>query len=189
MEEKMRIIVSGMEPKAPCKHDVKKMNQIQRALENYLDDEYGYRKVFFIVAPTGAGKTTLMEQTVFTRASKNVRILYVSSRIAINVQLKRRILGATYLDDEAGRYTDKGIMETETFGNITIVTFAGLYRKMISGKFARDSFDIVCFDEPQALYADAIFCSYTGYVLEHLTCFFADCKKIFLTYIYNFSFL
>ena len=65
MEEKMRIIVSGMEPKAPYKHDVKKMNQIQRALENYLDDEYGYRKVFFIAAPTGAGKTTLMEQTVF----------------------------------------------------------------------------------------------------------------------------
>ena len=133
MEEKMRIIVSGMEPKAPYKHDVKKMNQIQRALENYLDDEYGYRKVFFIAAPTGAGKTTLMEQTVFARASKNVKILYVSSRLAINVQLKRRILRATYLDDEAGRYTDKGIMETETFGDITVVTFAGLYRKMISG--------------------------------------------------------
>lgn len=181
MEEKMRIIVSGMEPKAPYKHDVKKMNQIQRALENYLDDEYGYRKVFFIAAPTGAGKTTLMEQTVFARASKNVKILYVSCRLAINVQLKRRILRATSLDDEAGRYTDKGIMETETFGDITVVTFAGLYRKMISGKFARDSFDIVCFDEPQALYADAIFCSYTGYVLEHLACFFAGCKKIFLT--------
>lgn len=27
MEEKMRIIVSGMEPKAPYKHDVKKMNK------------------------------------------------------------------------------------------------------------------------------------------------------------------
>lgn len=75
MEEKMRIIVSGMEPKAPYKHDVKKMNQIQRALENYLDDEYGYRKVFFIAAPTGAGKTTLMEQTVFARASKKKCVL------------------------------------------------------------------------------------------------------------------
>ena len=54
-------------------------------------------------------------------------------------------------------YTDTGIMETETFGNITVLTFAGLYRKMISGKFSKNIFVIVCFDEPQALYADALF--------------------------------
>ena len=176
----IKTVVMGMESSAPCKHDVKSMNQIQRALEKYLDDEYGYRKVFFIAAPTGAGKTSMMEQTVFTR-SKETKILYVSSRMAINAQLKRRMLNASYFGGETARYTDTGIMETETFGNITVLTFAGLYRKMISGKFSKNIFDIVCFDEPQALYADALFCSYTGFVLDKLVSYFSGCKKIFLT--------
>ena len=176
----IKTVVSGVESSAPCKHDVKSMNQIQRALEKYLDDEYGYRKVFFIAAPTGAGKTTMMERTVFNR-SKGTKILYVSSRMAINAQLKRRMLNASYFGGETERYTDTGIMETETFGNITVLTFAGLYRKMISGKFSKNIFDIVCFDEPQALYADALFCSYTGFVLDKLGSYFSGCKKIFLT--------
>ena len=64
----MKIMVCGIEEKVLYRHAVKNMGQIQRALEKYIDnDECGYRKVFFIAAPTGAGKTTMIEQTVFRR--------------------------------------------------------------------------------------------------------------------------
>ena len=178
----MKIMVCGIEEKVLYRHAVKNMGQIQRALEKYIDnDEYGYRKVFFIAAPTGAGKTTMIEQTVFTRASRETKILYVSSRVAINVQLKRRLLQTANSADEPERYTDAGIMKTETLGDITVLTYAGLYRKMISGVKLENEYEIVCFDEPQALYTDATFSGYTGFVLDNLRGVFASSKKICLT--------
>ena len=136
-----------------------------------------------IDAPTGKGKNTLILEECIPRAIQAKRnVLIVSNRVALSVQQKRAVMKTTKspMND---RLTDKGVLETETFGNVKIITYHRL-RTLFEDKDNEEWLRKVMFvilDEAHFFIADSLFNEYCGYYLEQIVWRFSNAIRIYLT--------
>ncbi len=101
----------------------------EQYVSNALKDEFenwNPRDPILIDAPTGSGKNTFIIKELIPKAQKmNKNILILSNRIALSVQQKILImksLGSPLIR----QLTDEGILATDTFDNIKILTYHSL---------------------------------------------------------------
>ena len=121
-----------------------------------------------ISAQTGRGKNFFIMHNL--REYTQNRILYVSNRNALDFQQKKEAAELTGTDFrirdlELDRWED-----AEEFGNITILTYQKLYRRLMgedAEKWCRQ-FYFVILDECHFFYSDAFFNPYTGDILERI---------------------
>ena len=107
--------------------------QTRRVTEQYVSDalkdefeNWNPRDPILIDAPTGSGKNTFIINELIPKAKKmNKNILILSNRIALSVQQKALIMKS--LDSPLIRQlTDEGIIATDTFENVKILTYHSL---------------------------------------------------------------
>lgn len=136
-----------------------------------------------IDAPTGSGKTTFIIERILPRIQQiggNVMIL--SNRIALNTQLKRRVMRA--IDSpQLPLLTDEGVAATSDFGFVRILTYQAL-PQLINDLDARAWLQnvayVVC-DEAHFFVADALFNENCNYILRLVTSHFCRAVRIYMT--------
>lgn len=136
-----------------------------------------------IDAPTGKGKNTLILEECIPRAIQAKRnVLIVSNRVALSVQQKRAVMKTTKspMND---RLTDKGVLETESFGNTKVITYHRL-RTFFEDKNNEEWLQKVMFvilDECHFFVSDSLFNEWCGYYLEKIVWKFSNAIRIYLT--------
>ena len=134
-----------------------------------------------ISAQTGRGKNFFIMHNL--REYTQNRILYVSNRNALDFQQKKEAAELTGTDFrirdlELDRWED-----AEEFGNITILTYQKLYRRLMgedAEKWCRQ-FYFVILDECHFFYSDAFFNPYTGDILERIPKLFSYAVRIYMS--------
>ena len=136
-----------------------------------------------IDAPTGIGKNTFVLEECIPRAVQAKRnILIISNRIALSVQQKRAVMESVK-SPMRYRLTDKGVLETETFDNVKVITYHRL-RTLFEDKDNEDWLRKVMFvilDECHFFVADSLFNEWCGYYLEKIVWRFSNAIRIYLT--------
>lgn len=128
-------------------------------LDCYVLDELWFVRRFwnsktpvFVHAPCGAGKTTFMED--YACELNNTEFLFVSNRIALNTQMKKRLcvkLGEEHLLEEL---TIKGLERLEKIKNVTVLSYQALAHKKPKDL---EQYQIVLADEVHAIYDEATY--------------------------------
>ena len=136
-----------------------------------------------IDAPTGSRKNTFALEECIPRAVQAKRnVLIISNRIALSVQQKRAVMKATK-SSMGERLTDKGVLETETFDNVKVITYHRL-RTLFEDKNNEEWLRKVMFvilDECHFFVADSLFNEWCGYYLEQIVWRFSNAIRIYLT--------
>lgn len=136
-----------------------------------------------IDAPTGIGKNTFALEECIPRAVQAKRnVLIVSNRIALSVQQKRAVMEAVK-SPMRYRLTDKGVLETETFDNVKVITYHRL-RTLFEDKNNVEWLQKVMFvilDECHFFVADSLFNEWCSYYLEKIVWRFSNAIRIYLT--------
>lgn len=152
-------------------------DQLERLLPTLTPDA-----PVLLQAGTGAGKTTaILDVLVPFAQEQGKRVLFVSSRCAINLQVKRRLaknLGAVEILTD---YSDEGLRKLETIGPVTILTYHALWNRMNTAGDGLRNVDFLVFDEVHALVLDASFVRFTGQLLERIPWFFSQTARIYLS--------
>ena len=176
---KLSVVVSGGEPKEPLVN--KCTGKVSKALMKHLP-EMDANTPILIHAQVGSGKTYAIVHVLLPWALEHgKKILYVSSRVALNTQTKREIIkvtGQSYLMDQ---HTEKGMRAQEDFEGITVTTYHRLYSLMMFDPTRLKEFDILVFDEIHALLDDAEFVPYTGFVLNNIKTIFGGKLRIYMS--------
>lgn len=161
----------------PCK---------RTSISERLEQEIPYwdsRNPVFIDAPTGLGKTTFVLKSLIPFAqSHGQTVLLLNNRIALNVQVKRRLmeeLKSPYLRT----LSEAGICDQEDFGCVRVVSYQRL------GHCLKDAFvpdwvhnvRFVVADEAHFFGADAMFNAWTEYPLKKINEVFCNSIRIYMT--------
>ena len=151
-----------------------------------LRDEYenwNSRDPIMIDAPTGSGKNTFIINELIPRAKQlKKNILIISNRIALSIQQKiliMKALNSPWLE----LLTDRGIIETNTFDNVKIITYQSLptFLEDENCKVWCDNLMYVIADEAHFFAADSLFNESCGYILDQLVRNFTKAIRIYLT--------
>ena len=154
--------------------------QISEALEpelRYWDPSFPV----LIDAPPGLGKTTFAIKTLLPDAAADGKnVLFISSRVAISAQTKKKALEMT---GEPILYSDYGIQKTEIFDHLGIITYARLSGFLKEEKYASWIRDIryVVADECHSLVTEAGFNRRCELNLYLLTTRFRHAVKIYMS--------
>lgn len=133
-------------------------------------------------AGTGAGKTTaILDVLVPFAQEQGKRVLFVSSRCAINLQVKRRLAKNLGAEEILTDYSDEGLRKLETIGPVTILTYHARWGRMNTKGTDLQDVDFLVFDEVHALVLDASFVRFTGQLLERIPDFFFQASRIYLS--------
>lgn len=165
----------------PCKRD-----SFPAALINEIPF-WEPKNPVFIEAPTGMGKTTFVIKHLIPIAKANGKnVLLLGNRIALNVQVKRRILEEWH-SPLLERLTDEGMRSQEDFECVKVLSYqslGALLRKSNSDKSIAEWLANVCFvvaDEAHYFVADALFNYWTGFSLRELAAKFRHAIRIYMT--------
>lgn len=156
----------------------------QARISDALEEEIKYwdpRFPVLIDAPPGRGKTTFAIKTLLPAAAANKKnVLFISSRVAISAQTKRKALEMT---GEPIIYSDYGIQKTEVFDNLGIITYARLSGFLKEEKYASWIRDIqyVVADECHSLVTEASFNRRCELNLYLLTTRFRKAVRIYMS--------
>ena len=173
------VTVSGGEPPEP--EVIKCERSVSKELERLLPKLDPAMPVVFH-APVGSGKTHAIVHVLLPWARKlGAGVLYISSRVAINSQVKREIIEETGEEHLIEEHTAYGMRQQRDFDGITVITYHALYNAMRYSPDSLKRYGILVFDEIHALLEDALFVPYTGYVLTHLKEFFGTKIRIYLS--------
>lgn len=178
-DNKLRVCVTGGASSAP--EVIKSEKNVAETLKKLLP-ELSWRHGTLLHAPVGAGKTYAITHILLPWVLKQGwRMLFVSSRTAINTQVKRDIAAVTGEQHFADELTDCGWQAQRDFEGVTVLTYHALYFEMCDDPNALKKFDILVFDEIHALLMDSSFVPYSGYVLNHLRDFWGTKIRLYLT--------
>ena len=137
-----------------------------------------------ISAPPGAGKTYFLVNQLFpAAAARELTVLFVSSRVAINLQQKRALAKAIGQEELLNNLTAQGLQQQEQIGNVTIVTYQRLFQMFRDPEGAAKlaSVNLFVFDEVHALLHDATFIPYTDAIRRRVPEVFANASRIYLS--------
>lgn len=132
--------------------------------EMLKDEVYRFtpRTPIFLKAPTGAGKTTWIEG--FINENKDAKILLLCNRVALNRQIKARIIKLLGREELFEEYTEKGLDKLKHIGNISVMTYHQFYHLDLT-----ECDYSYCFaDEVHMLYVDSSYVPYTDKILKKL---------------------
>lgn len=174
---KLSVVVTGGEPPEPL--IVRSTHTVGKEMEKLLPDLSSNSAILFH-AQVGSGKTYATVHVLLPWVrEQGKRMLYVSSRIAINTQVKSEIIAETGEKHLLAEHTEQGMRVQQDFNGVAVITYHSLYFIMVNKPTWLKKFDILVFDEIHALLEDALFVPYTGYILEHLRDFFGDKIRIY----------
>lgn len=156
-----------------------------KLLPGYVSDQlkdvfYYWNKYRAVILnlPTGAGKTTFVVYNLITYAIKNnMRVVIVSNRIALDLDIKKRI---AELQGMYNGYPDEIIRDTDDFGLITITTYQRLPKYLRDDEFCKRIRYFVA-DEVHFFTSDALFNNKTEYILYKMVKAFKDAVRIYLS--------
>ena len=136
-----------------------------------------------LVAGVGSGKTTctLREVLNLCLQDNSISVCFVSSRCAINSQMKYKIARQLGCERDFDCYTEIGLQQLKQIGPVTILTYHALYSLIRECNSQLEDIDFFIFDEVHALVQDATFVSITGELLRNLPRFFSNAKRIYLS--------
>lgn len=138
-----------------------------------------------VVGGVGSGKTTGTLDAIadlYSNASfDSASICFVSSRCAINAQIKRKLASQFGQDDITKRYTPLGLQQLDRVGPVIILTYHALYSRILAHDAELKSVDFFIFDEVHALATDATFVGFTGALLQQIPRFFLKARRIYLS--------
>lgn len=146
-------------------------------------ENWNPRDPILIDAPTGSGKNTFIINELIPKAKKmNKNILILSNRIALSVQQKILImksLGSPLIR----QLTDEGIIATDTFDNIKILTYHSLssFLEDANNKEWCKKLLYVIIDEAHFFISDCLFNERCGYILKQIVYHFCSAIRVYLT--------
>ena len=162
----LHVYVSGLEP-VPAQ-TVRCTGNVSKQLSKYLPN-LSENTPLLINAQVGFGKTYAVVHTLLPWALQNdLKILYVSSRVANNMQIKKEIVTVTNEQELLDEHTVYGLRRQNDFKGISVVTYHRLYHMMRYEVNKLKEYRVLVFDEIHALLEDAHFVPYTGYIMTHL---------------------
>ena len=121
----MKITVNGrpthMQAMEPAEEIViKNRTQIAPKVIAYLET-HDYREPLLLALPVGSGKTyTTIHHVVPWAVERKLQVLFISSRSAINLQVKEELLNVVGLTNLRRQLTDEGLSKQEEFGPVTV---------------------------------------------------------------------
>lgn len=136
-----------------------------------------------IDAPTGSGKTTFVIEHILPRAQQTgENVLILSNRIALNTQMKRRVMIA--IDSpQLPLLTDEGVAATSDFGFVRILTYQSLQQFLADStatEWRKNIAFLIC-DEAHFFAADTLFNENCSYLLNLVTRHFCHAIRIYMT--------
>lgn len=145
-----------------------------------------------ISAQTGSGKNYFVENVLLPYAyNKNVKILYLSNRVALNRQEKFNLIRCIgkYIskndekkfNDDLKQLSEYGLDKLYDFGCINVLSYQSLLPKIVANEIKPEDFKYVVIDEAHFFLADAKFNEYTDKILEKILSAFQTAIKIFMT--------
>ena len=159
----MKIKVSGipthMQAVEPVEEIViKNRTQIAPKVIAYLET-HDYRKPLLLALPVGSGKTyTTIHHVVPWAVERKLQVLFISSRSAINLQVKEELLNVVGLTNLRRQLTDEGLSKQEEFGPVTVMTYHKLGILLQREPDTLKKYGVVVFDE--------VHCSRDGNIAE-----------------------
>lgn len=143
-----------------------------------------YQPPVLISAQTGKGKNYFIMHRLREFAKRRgMGILYVSNRIALDLQQKQELAELTHLNRKIFPSDVDRLEDIEEFSNITVLTYHKLYHRLL-GKNANEwckRFRFVVLDECHFFYSDAFFNPFTGDILKRIPQMFSDAVRIYMT--------
>lgn len=102
---------------------IKNRTQIAPKVIAYLET-HDYREPLLLALPVGSGKTyTTIHHVVPWAVERKLQVLFISSRSAINLQVKEELLNVVGLTNLRRQLTDEGLSKQEEFGPVTVMTY------------------------------------------------------------------
>ena len=182
----MKIKVNGrpthMQAMEPAEEIViKNRTQIAPKVIAYLET-HDYREPLLLALPVGSGKTyTTIHHVVPWAVERKLQVLFISSRSAINLQVKEELLNVVGLTNLRRQLTDEGLSKQEEFGPVTVMTYHKLGILLQREPDTLKKYGVVVFDEVHALLEDANFVGKTGFILEEFVRVFSGAQRIYMT--------
>lgn len=177
----MKVIIRGGKPVIPIRKTIPKNANLAKELPKFVET-LSYCTPGVLSCQVGKGKTYGVVHGVLPWAiERGLRILYISSRVANNDQLKAEIIEVTGQRDILDKLTAAGIREKEDFGSIYVLSYHKAYQYMIHKPEQLKDFDIVIIDEVQAFLEDSTFVGFTGTFLKAIPDIFAGAIRLYLS--------
>ena len=162
-----------------------KIGQVmQKEMELLLQSSKHSGQATLISAPPGAGKTYFLVHQLFPEAiTRGLSVLFVSSRVAINLQQKKALAKAIGQEELLENLTPRGLQRQEQIGHVTIVTYQRLFLMLHDAEWAEklSAVNLFVFDEVHALLHDATFVSCTDALLRLIPTVFNNASRIYLS--------
>ncbi len=119
----MKVIIRGGKPVVPIRKTIPKNVNLAKELPKFVET-LSYCNPGVLSCQVGKGKTYGVVHGVLPWAiERGLRILYISSRVANNDQLKAEIIEVTGQRDILDKLTAAGIREKEDFGSISVLSY------------------------------------------------------------------
>lgn len=177
----MLVSFHGGSSESPKVLPLKKGTRLDREVQKMLPSLTNLYSLLLACGP-GSGKTYTACNTIIPWAKANgYPVLYVSSRVALNMQTKRSLLQVLGQENLLSELTAEGLQKKEDFDGVSIITYHRLYGLMRSVPERLEKFRVLIFDEVHALLDDALFVSTTGYIQQHLWDCFKYAIRIFMS--------
>lgn len=143
-----------------------------------------YQPPVLISAQTGKGKNYfIMHRLREFAKQRGMSILYVSNRIALDLQQKQELAELTHINRKIFPSDVDRLEDIEEFSNITVLTYHKLYHRLLD-KNANEwckRFRFVVLDECHFFYSDAFFNPFTGDILKRIPQMFPNAVRIYMT--------
>ena len=177
----MKVIIRGGKPAEPIRKTISKNANLVKELPKFVET-LNYCNPGFLSCQVGKGKTYATINGLMPWAiEKNLRMLYISSRVANNDQFKSEIIEVTGQTDILEKLTSAGIRAKEDFGPITVLSYHKAYQYMLYDSEQLKGYDIVIVDEVQAFLEDSTYVGFTGEFFKKIPCIFAGAIRLYLS--------
>lgn len=177
----MKVIIKGGKPAEPIRKTIPKNANLAKELPKFVES-LSYCNPGALSCQVGKGKTYGSIHGLLPWAiEKKLRILYISSRVANNDQLKEEIIKVTGQEDILEKLTAAGIRDKEDFGSITVLSYHKAYQYMLHRADQLEGYDIVIIDEVQAFLEDATYVGFTGEFFKEIPKIFGGAIRLYLS--------
>lgn len=177
----MKVVIRGGTTSEPTYQNIPKGADLAKVIQKELDEDR-YQNALLLSTQPGTGKTHAVMHGILPWAiERDMEVLYVSSRTAINTQVKRELTDIVGLPNLKKELTPEGLRVRTEFGCMTVITYHKLYSMMLTEKTELNKYEIFIFDEVHALLEDAMFVGITGYILNHMVEIFGGRIRIYMT--------
>ena len=177
----MKVIIKGGEPAEPIRKTISKKANLVNELVKFIES-LDYCRPGVLSCQVGKGKTHgIIHGALPWAIEKGLRILYISSRVANNDQLKAEIIKVTGQKDILEKLTAAGLREKENFGSIDVLSYHKAYQYMIHDPRMLEDYDLVVIDEVQAFLEDSTYVGFTGEFFKEIPKVFGGAIRLYLS--------